>query len=329
MLYYNHSKGETEVSGLEGCDVRLEDLRREMAEKAHLESVLGALDGQLAALEKKVWNLEYDAKREQGDVDRLEGRSLTAWIQRILGKYEQNLQVQQAEAAAAALKWESAKAELEAVRARAESVRKRLQDLRGSEQEYARLLRRKREAIEASGSPSGREIVRLQEEIVGLDARERELTEAIRAGREAVSTADGVLECLDRAAKWSTADAFGIDLADFPKYAALEDAHSRTLELQIRLNAFRSELADVELDEELQVQMEGLLKFADFFFDGLLADLAVRDRIDRARTSVGRAKDRVGALLGRLESEIGANRRDRADKLDRIEKIVLETNGQE
>ena len=38
---------------------------------------------------------------------------------------------------------------------------------------------------------------------------------------------------------------------------------------------FKTELADVEITADLQITVDGFLKFADFFFDGLFTDLSL------------------------------------------------------
>ena len=42
---------------------------------------------------------------------------------------------------------------------------------------------------------------------------------------------------------------------------------------QVELRRFKTELADVEITADLQVTSGRLLKFADFFFDGLFTEL--------------------------------------------------------
>lgn len=52
--------------------------------------------------------------------------------------------------------------------------------------------------------------------------------------------------------------------------------------LQSQLRAFRTELADVTISADFQVNIDGFLRFADYVFDGIFADWAVLDRINQA-----------------------------------------------
>ena len=54
---------------------------------------------------------------------------------------------------------------------------------------------------------------------------------------------------------------------------------------------------------ELNVEIDGFLTFADFFFDGLLADLLVQSKISDAKQAVDNAIFRVDSILARLRAE--------------------------
>lgn len=66
------------------------------------------------------------------------------------------------------------------------------------------------------------------------------------------------------------------------------------------LRIFRRELRDIPDYEELKIDIGGLLSFADFFFDGLLADYMVQSKINEARNKVQNTIQRVEHLLTEL-----------------------------
>ncbi len=63
---------------------------------------------------------------------------------------------------------------------------------------------------------------------------------------------------------------------------------------------FENELRDVQDMNYLNVEISGFLTFADFFFDGLLADLLVQSKIADARAKVDDAINRVQNIVYRL-----------------------------
>ena len=66
------------------------------------------------------------------------------------------------------------------------------------------------------------------------------------------------------------------------------------------LNRFRTELADVKISSQISIDIEGFVKFADFFFDGLIADWVVQSRIHDSQESVDRVMGQVYSVLRKL-----------------------------
>lgn len=64
--------------------------------------------------------------------------------------------------------------------------------------------------------------------------------------------------------------------------------------------AFQRELHDVQELGDLKVETGDLLGFADYFFDGLLADLLVQSRINNAKNQIDNAIQRVKYILAQL-----------------------------
>ena len=102
---------------------------------------------------------------------------------------------------------------------------------------------------------------------------------------------------------WSTWDIVGGGLlVDIAKHRELDHAQEQVEQLQIDLRRFKTELVDVEITAELQVSVDGFLKFADFFFDGLFADWAVLDHIKQAQEQVENTKQQIEQVLAMLNT---------------------------
>ena len=64
--------------------------------------------------------------------------------------------------------------------------------------------------------------------------------------------------------------------------------------------AFRDELGDIRDLENLNVDIDGFLTFADFFFDGFVADIFVQSKIRKGQQQVREAIRRVEDILSSL-----------------------------
>ena len=167
--------------------------------------------------------------------------------------------------------------------------------VRRSEERYQEVLKAKQEAVRLSGIPEAFQIFRLEAQITSLGAQLKELDEAISAGRSADGIADSILESLSSAEGWGTWDLLGGGLiADMAKHSHLDEAQGQVERLQGALRRFKTELADVEIVADMQVNIEGFLRFADYFFDGLFADWSVMNRISEAQE---KAKSQLQELV--------------------------------
>ena len=67
------------------------------------------------------------------------------------------------------------------------------------------------------------------------------------------------------------------------------------------LYRLQSELRDIEVPMDFQVDVGGFLSFADMFFDNIFVDWMVQSRINDARDQVVEATARVQTILADLQ----------------------------
>ncbi len=136
-------------------------------------------------------------------------------------------------------------------------------------------------------------------------SEERELREAIQAGREVLYHLDGVSKALNSASNWGLWDMFGGGLfVTWAKHSRLNDAKQQIRKAQDACRTFARELRDVQMHLDINLEMDGFLKFADYFFDGFLADIMVQSRINSMRDDVNRQRAYIESTLWRLEDRL-------------------------
>ena len=132
-----------------------------------------------------------------------------------------------------------------------------------------------------------------------IDDRERQ--EAIDAGERALDSLYGVRKELESAGNWGLLDMFGGGMfTTFVKHSKMNDAQRYMERAKRDLAAFSRELADVS--ETLNINSGDFLTFADYFFDGFVADMMVQSRIRDAQRQVDDAIYRVESILSRLRN---------------------------
>ena len=284
-------------------DSSLSELQQKVALKKQLEAKLNDLRNQRKVFDKKVIELRVEHRSEQEDVEKLEGRSLANYFYQLFGKLDEKLSEERREASAAKVKLDAAERELAAVDCEIEEIQSQLQELYGCEQAYAAALEAKRNAVKTSGTPTAAQILELGEKIAFLESQKKEIREAISAGHSAMGTADSVLSELEDADGWNTWDMLGGGgiITHMAKHSHLDEAQEKVEQLQSKLRRFKTELADIDIHADMQVSIDGFLRFADYFFDGLFADWAVGDKISESQSSVQKVKGQISSALSKLE----------------------------
>jgi len=304
-------------------DEELKKLQQQAAMKNRLETILNELKKQREELQDRVDELAVIKEKEQLDVDRLERRSLTNYFYQVVGKLDERLTEEKQEAYRAAVKYDAAYSELQAVEADIRMKELEYGRVRRSNECYQEILKEKQEAVKLSGVPEAAEILRLEAQITSLDMQIKELNEAISAGKNAEQIAEGILDSLSSAQGWGTWDILGGGfIADMAKHSHLDEAQGQVERLQGALRRFKTELSDVEIIADMQVNIDGFLRFADYFFDGLFADWSVMNRISDAQEQVRNVKGQIISLLGKLNSTCTSVKAEQTTAKSRLQELV-------
>ena len=279
-------------------------LQQKVARKPSLEAKLRELQNQRREFDREVISLRVAFHQEQEDVEKLEGRSLANYFFQVVGKLDEKLDQERKEAYAAKVKLDAAERELAGIEADISEIQTQLNEIQVAEAQYKDELERKRATLRASSTTTADQIIEIEQRIAATEAQKREIKEAISAGYSARGTADRILSELNSADGWNTWDMFGGGgiITHMAKHSHLDSAQDLVSELQSKLRRFKTELADIQITANMQVNVDGFLRFADYFFDGLFADWAVGDRINQSMNSVSSTKSQISRTLDKLSS---------------------------
>ncbi len=134
---------------------------------------------------------------------------------------------------------------------------------------------------------------------------EKEVEEAIRAGETALVSLKEAQGYLNSAGNWGLVDIFGGGfITNFMKHSKLNKSRQCMENARQDLRRFRMELDDVD-DYLPNIEVGEFLTFADFFFDGFVADIFVQSKIGDAKKQVADAIWQVTSIVNRLKNELG------------------------
>ena len=134
----------------------------------------------------------------------------------------------------------------------------------------------------------------------------QEIHEAINAADDALIALRSAERSLSSAGNWGLFDMFGGGfLSTMFKHGRIDQAQQELQQARAALGRFCNELADLNRSADFDLDIDGFLRFADYFFDGFLADWMVQSRIHQGREKIVRAIHQVEAIRSQLWNILG------------------------
>ncbi|WP_410769096.1 hypothetical protein [Fontibacillus sp. BL9] len=303
----------------ENLNERMAELKEKGRQKEKWEQRLKQLKQEVASLEHSKEIARNRLAAEEKDVDRLTGMSLSNMLYTMLGKKMEKLDEEQREAVAARIKYEEADRALQDGIQQIGQLERQLQEVKYWKNDYDRIFQDKEKQI----LQENEELMDLAERQAVLTVEVKELEEAVRAGQSVQDDLARAEEGLQSARNWGTYDMLGGGmLSTHIKHNRLDEAMDHIYAAQNNLRRFEKELKDVGGSfSGSGLEVGGLLKFSDYFFDGLITDWLVQGRIKDALDQVQGRQHEINSLVSELQS---AQRRTEGE-LDTVRRKYVQT----
>lgn len=128
-----------------------------------------------------------------------------------------------------------------------------------------------------------------------------EIYEAIDAGERALRSLKEAQQYLNSAGTWGLFDMFGGNLiTGLMKHSKINNASRAIEDARYDLRKFQKELKDVDTLVP-DVNIGDFLTFADFFWDGFVADIMVQSKVSKGKKQVAEAISRISDILSQLK----------------------------
>jgi len=305
-------------------DERLKELHRQKAQKKRLEAMKAELLKQENEVAKKASELEQIKKKEQLDVDKLEGKTIKALFFTLAGTKEEKLSQERQEAYVAAMKYDAAKRDLEGIVTDLRYCQDELDKLIDCEAEYEHLLEQKKNSIKQEASQRANEVMLLERDLSTLGHEIVELEEALDVGYKAFDLVDDIVKELQEAhdlADWDTfMDSF---LIDMQKQEHIHTAQDLIQDLRQELRRFKTELADVNIDGDIQIEMDEFSEFADWFFDNIFTDWDIKAKIENSQTQAEDTREQITTTINILKDMRDERMKRRIELEEELEEVVV------
>ncbi|MBP2078046.1 hypothetical protein [Oceanobacillus polygoni] len=279
----------------EAINEQLIRVRSAMSKKKKWEIQLADYERELIEIEMEISRLEKQVIAEKKDVQKLERIGITNLIQTLFGSKHEKLRQEKQEVIAIQLQLEEAEKTKHEISDSINELHDKLQGVMEADQDYQVLLSAKEQMMKEKDAAFGNRLFELNETEGDLAAYMMELDEAIEAGNKVKLALNNAMDSLESAEGWGTFDMFGGGMiSTMVKHDHIDKATNHIHHAQTSMRSFQKELLDVDEVTDFQIDISGMLKFADFFFDGLIVDWMVQGRI---QDSLQQARDQHAIVV--------------------------------
>lgn len=250
---------------------------------------------------KQLAELRENLIKKEAALEKLEKMSISSLFYSILGTKQKRINEEKQEYLQAKLNYDECQDELKKLEREIGQLKLELGEISVLEKKYLGLLNQK-EQMQKRGEDSNSDgIIGQSEELTKVRAKAKEIQEAIEAGRAVIAGLEKVLSHLDSAKNWGVWDMLGGGLISTAiKHSRIDDARNAAYHVQHLLRRFEKELKDIGEIHNINIEIDSFATFADYFFDGLIADWIVQSKINQYRENTVRLKKDVERLVYEL-----------------------------
>ena len=273
----------------------------------------------LAAEEKALLVMETTLAKEQRDVETLEREGLTSMFRKFIGDREEKLEKEREEYLRASLRFNELFKSVELIRFELDLLSKKEQSQDSVARRVETLIAyREKELLDLD--PQVALVLKgINQQADKLHKYSVEVEEAHAAGKRALELVRGCEQNLIEAQLMGQRDMWGSKYhgTGHRKHDAIDRARDLAYRSRHELIRFGNELQDVFKGMQLDVNMtiEDFGRFTDVFFDNLITDYLIQQKISKSLVNVNGTRQRLDYIMLSVDSERGVIR----EKLERLE----------
>ena len=278
---------------------KLESLKTIQSHLTETKNGLKQLYGEIRSMDKQL-------DKELKDIEKLERVGVRSLFHKTLGTKEAQLEKERQEYLELSLKHKELKKEIALLEYEKELLTKKIRSIKEVEKKLTQLKKEREKELKNNLDPQIRQEFRSLLETIDFNhALRREIEEAHNAGAKCLKILEKVIALLKNAGEWGRWDMYGDKRrSEYMKHRSLDQALKNIPVAQHNLNLFKKELADLgEKEVVLQLDNVHFNKFRDFFFDNLISDWIVQQRIKNTLNNVEATHSHVRRIIMSLEQE--------------------------
>lgn len=312
-------------------DAAIAEAEEQVRRKKYLASRLAHFRNELTRLTRLEESRREELAMENADVERLRRVSPAVILYTLTGQKAAMLEREQAEALAAAARYETVKNQLDYAEGEVQNIQSELRRLGNCERKLEALMEEKKQRRMAQDAAFSQKTAELERTVREIDLTIAEIDQAIDKGERVRGIIRGICNQLGKAYNLTAVDvvfnrhAAGF-LLDAEKHEHLDTAQAMLEKLGQYLQDFAAELEDVELDERDlpdAVNVGDGTRTLDLFFDNIFTDFAVRRRIAGSKEEMEALWERIEPIMEGLAAVKAARVEERTEAERALREFIL------
>lgn len=262
-------------------------LCEELAIKNRIDPILAELYAKRDELEAELNTLRAALQKEQADVEKIEGVTVSSIFYTVIGQKDKRLQKEKSEAAVAEEAFSALQSELSELNEEIQKYERELRTVRGCDLRYGRLLPQILDEIKSVDSPECKSVIDTFDSLTRIEEKLQKLDEALELCREALANARDIAQYIATADYYSKRDHknfSGNDASydEIQKYTSLESAQPIAGELTAQIKRLDASLVGELLDFEMDIE----IPFSEMLRDSLGVNLYMQSRIEKWKIDI-------------------------------------------
>ena len=310
----------------------ISELEEQVRRKKYVTAQLAHFQAELTRLTQLEASRREELAWENKDVADLQKISPAVILYTITGQKAGKLAKEEAEALAAAARYETVKRELAYVEGKISDFSSELRRLGNCERKLEDMIREKQQLRKEADSEFSRRTAELEQAVKAVEGELLEIDQALEEGRRVLAIIQSIRNQLDKAYRLAGMDTFigrgryGWDFwMDIEKHEHLETAQAMLDKLGQYLQNFAAELDDVAWDLRdlpAAVNVSGGTRTLDLFFDNIFTDFAVRKHIATSKEEMEALQGRIRPVVEALQATRDAKEAQRAAAEEELKRFV-------
>lgn len=253
--------------------------------------------------------LSRNMDKELADLEQMESMSMKAVFYKVLGSKEEQIEKERQEYLQASLKFNEQKDKIDLIEFELGVLNKKLRSKDQLVKNLAQLKKQRENEILNSSPQKAEELLNISRSVDNNILKQRAISEAHAAGKKCLATIQDIIGELKNAQHWGKWDMYGGQRsgrqAGYRKHSSIDRAKNLANIANHEIRKFIRELQESgEYVDGIQINIEGFSSFMDVFFDNLITDWIMQQKIVNSLNMMHSNHDKIARILNSLKHKI-------------------------